>query len=100
MAQFLPHDFLFADRQLERRIVSYFVNHGRPDLCVLQIRAQGGKVRLRGELSSTADRDYVLQGTRRVAGVLDVEAQIQVPPASSPILLTPEPAVSPLIGAA
>ncbi len=86
MSIFLPHDFLFADRQLERRLVSYFVSQGRPDLCALRIRAQGGKVRFRGYLDSVADRDYVLQGARRVAGVIDVKDEILVRRTSVPAL--------------
>jgi osmotically-inducible protein OsmY len=78
MSTFLPNDFLFADRQLERRLVNYFVSQGRPDLCSLRIRAQGGRVRFRGYLDSVSDRDYVLQGARRVAGVIEVKDEILV----------------------
>ena len=77
MPTFQPHQLLFADRQLERRIVNYLVRQGRPDLCRLGIRARSGVVRLRGRLASPADRGYVLQGVRRVAGVLDVKDEIQ-----------------------
>ena len=86
MTTFVPHDFLFADRQLERRLVNYFVRHGRPDLCRLRIRAQGGRVRFRGHLSSVADRDFVLQGARRVAGVIDVEDEIRVSQSIEPVV--------------
>jgi BON domain len=82
---FLPHDFLFADRQLERRLVNFFVRQGRPDLCKLRIRAQAGKVRFRGQVATAADRDYVLQSARHVAGVLAVEDAIQVGSAQRPI---------------
>ena len=78
MSKFQPHDFLFADRSLERRIVTYLVNHGRPDLCSLHIRARGGVVRLRGQVDSTADRHYVLQGVQRVAGVIAVDDHVVV----------------------
>jgi osmotically-inducible protein OsmY len=78
MAHFQSHHEAFANRRLERRIVTFLVNHGRPDLCALQIRARGGVVRLRGHVASIADRDYVLQGVRRVAGVLAVEDNITV----------------------
>ena len=78
MTQFQPHDELFADRRLERRIVIFLVNHGRADLCKLHIQARGGVVRLRGQVATNADRNYVVQGARRVAGVIDVEDNIEV----------------------
>lgn len=78
MPNFPLSELVLADRRLEQRIVSYFVNHGRPELCKLRIRAHDGVVRLRGRLSSAADRLYAIESCRRVAGVLRIEDEIAI----------------------
>ena len=96
MSTIQPHDYLFENRRLEQRIVRYLVGQGRADLCTLKIRARAGKVRVRGQLVAEADRIFVIQGVRRVAGVLEVEDEIQLKRSAQGVLV-PASALTPPI---
>jgi len=69
------------EAELERRVALYLAAT-RPELKRLDVTAQGGTVRLSGQLSTFYLRQLALSAAKRVAGVQCVKDAIEVPLAS------------------
>jgi osmotically-inducible protein OsmY len=68
----------FEDRRLARRVRLTLANLHLPTLRSLAVEATGGKVTLRGRLSSFHQKQLAQHWARRVPGVFEVHDLIQV----------------------
>jgi osmotically-inducible protein OsmY len=66
------------DLELSRRVVQYLLIK-RPEFQAIQVEAEGGEVRLIGEVCSFYLRQLAIASTQRVAGVLSIVDLIDVP---------------------
>lgn len=67
-----------ADRDLERRIMSYLARRHVPGLRQLEVVANNGTVTLRGQVRSFYEKQLSQHCCRRVAGVLKLIDAIDV----------------------
>lgn len=67
-----------ADRDLERRVVSYLVGRHVPGLRNLQVEAKNGTVTLRGRVHTFYEKQLCQNCCRRVAGVLQFVDNVDV----------------------
>jgi hypothetical protein len=77
-SSFQPHDRLFGDEALQRRIVSFLVTHAGVAVDQVRLSVSAGRITLRGEVKSPVARQLVHSCCSRVAGVLDVRSEIRV----------------------
>ncbi len=66
------------DRDLEGRIRRFLAGLHHRSLMELHIEAENGEVTVRGQLSSFYEKQLVLAGCRRVAGVVKIHESIDV----------------------
>lgn len=67
-----------ADRDLERRVVSFLKGWQMPGLRNLEVEAAAGTVTLRGTVNSFYEKQLTQQCCRRVAGVLKLIDAVSV----------------------
>lgn len=67
-----------ADRDLERRVLSYLVGRHVPGLRNLQIEARNGTVTLRGRVHTFYEKQLCQNCCRRVAGVVQFVDNVDV----------------------
>ena len=67
-----------ADRDLERRVVSFLVGRHVPSLRNLQVEARNGTVTLRGRVRTFYEKQLCQSCCRRVAGVLQFVDHVDV----------------------
>jgi osmotically-inducible protein OsmY len=67
-----------ADRDLERRVLSFLHGWQRPGLRNVEVQAAGGTVTLRGTVNSYYEKQLSQQCCRRVAGVVKLIDAISV----------------------
>lgn len=72
-----------ADTDLKRRILNYLFGQHFSDLRRLEVSADNGVVTIRGRVSSYHQRQLCIHCCQRVAGVVRVNDQIDVVPATS-----------------
>lgn len=69
-----------ADRDLERRVTSYLHERHLPGLRSLEVKADGGTVRLRGRVRSFYEKQVCSACCQRVAGVVRLIDAVEVLP--------------------
>jgi hypothetical protein len=74
-----------ADRDVERRVISYLVGRHVPGLRQLSVHAQCGVVTICGRVHSFYEKQLGQQAAQRVAGVVRLVDRIEVAPAISPV---------------
>ena len=67
-----------TDRDLEGRIRNFFTNSTHECLRRLSVEAANGSVILQGRVGCFYERQLALNFCQRVAGVIDIEDQIEV----------------------
>ena len=67
-----------ADRDLERRVLSYLVGRHVPGLRSLQVEARNGTVVLRGRVQTFYEKQLCQSCCRRVAGVVQFVDHVDV----------------------
>ena len=67
-----------TDRDLEGRIRNFFTRSTRESLQCLSVEATNGCVILQGRVSCFYERQLALGFCQRVAGVIEIEDQIEV----------------------
>lgn len=67
-----------ADRDLERRVVSYLFGRHVPALRNLQVEAKNGTVTLRGRVHTFYEKQLCQNCCRRVAGVVQFVDHVDV----------------------
>jgi osmotically-inducible protein OsmY len=67
-----------ADRDLERRVLSYLVGRHVPGLRNLQVEARNGTVTLRGRVQTFYEKQLCQSCCRRVAGVVQFIDNVDV----------------------
>jgi len=72
-----------ADRDLERRVLSYLVGRHVPGLRNLQVEARNGTVTLRGRVHTFYEKQLCQNCCRRVAGVVQFVDHVDVAHASA-----------------
>jgi osmotically-inducible protein OsmY len=73
-----------ADRDVERRVISYLVGRHVPALRQIDVHAQCGVVTLRGRVHSYYEKQLGQQVAQRVAGVVRLIDRIEVSPPVEP----------------
>ncbi len=66
------------DRDLESRIRRFLEGLHRRSLMELEIEAENGEIRVSGQLGTFYEKQLVLAGCRRVAGVVKIHEAIDV----------------------
>jgi osmotically-inducible protein OsmY len=74
-----------ADRDVERRVISYLVGRHVPGLRQISVHAHCGVVTLRGRVHSFYEKQLGQQVAQRVAGVVRLVDRIEVTPALNPV---------------
>jgi osmotically-inducible protein OsmY len=74
-----------ADRDVERRVISYLVGRHVPGLRQIHVQAQCGVVTLRGHVHSFYEKQLGQQVAQRVAGVVRLVDRIEVTPPLAPV---------------
>jgi osmotically-inducible protein OsmY len=72
-----------ADSDLERRITTFLFGQHFADLRKLEVKADKGVVTIRGRVRSFHQRQLCINCCQRVAGVVDINDEISVAPASA-----------------
>ena len=72
-----------ADRDLERRVLSFLVGRHVPGLRNLQVEARNGTVTLRGRVHTFYEKQLCQSCCRRVAGVVQFVDNVDVARASA-----------------
>jgi osmotically-inducible protein OsmY len=66
------------DLELARRVENFLHSKQMRSLRSVAVEADGGRVRLRGDVGSFYEKQLCLSCTRRVAGVIDLVDEIRV----------------------
>ena len=66
------------DHDLKRRVINYLAQQHFPQLHAVEVRAWQGVVTIRGRVSSFYERQLCINCCQRVAGVVQVNDQIEV----------------------
>lgn len=80
----VSHD---ADRDVERRVISYLVGRHVPGLRQIDVQAHCGVVTLRGRVHSFYEKQLGQQVAQRVAGVVRLIDRIEVTPLAPVVAL-------------
>lgn len=67
-----------VDRELERRVLIYLEQQHFPQLHAVEVKARQGIVTIRGRVSSFYERQLCIHCCQRVAGVVQVNDQVEV----------------------
>jgi osmotically-inducible protein OsmY len=69
---------IVTDKDLENRVVSFFRRHHLPAARSLKVESQQGVITLRGRVPNFHQRQRCIECCKRVAGVVQVNDQIEV----------------------
>ena len=73
-----PSATVEADRELERRVISYLAARHVPGLRYLAVKATGGVVTVSGQVLTFYEKQLCNQCCRRVAGVMELINAVSV----------------------